>query len=174
MQSSESYVAPEQEAEKKEKVKSDLNTMKPVKKLNINKLQSERRQTWRPCKELIYDASARHNLTGSFSCVFFSLFWERGGGTTHKNKWQMLRGKTKKLLVINWRWFQELERTWKRVVKEATVFRCEIYVFLWLPHGCSGSYHTHLSQLWCPCVLGCHGDRDISTSAGLEWIGKDS
>lgn len=38
-------MAPEQEAEKKEKVKSDLNTMKPVKKLNINKLQSERRQT---------------------------------------------------------------------------------------------------------------------------------
>lgn len=38
MHSSESYVAPE-EAEKKEKVKSDLNTMKPVKKLNINKLK---------------------------------------------------------------------------------------------------------------------------------------
>lgn len=133
----------------KEKVKFDLDKMKPVKKWNINNLQSEQRQTelwgsigssgkklkiWR----LIYDASARLNLTDSFKSLFSFLYFSRGKRQLTKiNDRRSAKNRNigHKLEMMSNPWGK---MKGDPVVREATVFwgtLCSLYgVFAYGPH----------------------------------------
>lgn len=78
-----------------EKAKFNLDKMKPVKKWNINNLQSEQWQrklqgsvgSWGnklKIWQLIYDASARLNLADSFKSLFSFLYFSGGKDSLQK------------------------------------------------------------------------------------------
>lgn len=133
-----SYVPLEPEAERK---KFNLDKMKAVKKWNINNLQSERRQgelrgsvgssgnklkIWK----LIYDASARLNLTDSFKSLFSFLYFSRGKRQLTKIN-DRCSAKNKNICYK----LRMMSNAWGKmkgepVVREATVFwgtLCSLY-----------------------------------------------